>query len=100
MSYKKRADSVFDKYGEEYLINETTSARGFFQLADYTRLYAFFDSVEQASILRPALILMTAADTSVGVDDSITRDERTYTVTKMAQIRVKDTVVMLMLMLT
>jgi hypothetical protein len=100
MSYKNRADTVFDKYGEEYLINGTTSARGFFQLADYTRLYTFFDSVEQASILRPALLVMTAADVPVEVSDEITRDGRTYAVTKTAKIRVKDTVVMQMLMLT
>lgn len=100
MDFKKRADKTFEKYGESFLINETTPAKGFFQQLDQARMSMFFDSIEQASILRPALVLMVAADTSVAVDDSITRDDRTYTVTKMAKIRVKDTVVMQVLVLT
>jgi hypothetical protein len=100
MSYKTRADSVFDKYGEEFLINETTSAKGFFQLVNQTRLYTFFDTVEQVSVLRPALLVMTAAEVPVEVGDQITRDERTYSVTKMAMVRVRDVVIFQMLMLT
>ena len=100
MSYRKRADTIFEKYGEEYLINDTTSAKGFFQLVTLTRMQTFFDTVEQMSILRPALLLMTGADVAVEVSDQIARDGRTYSVTKMEKIRVKDTVIFQMLMLT
>ena len=100
MKFKERVDKEFEVYGESFLINGVTEAKGFFQQLDQARMSMFFDSIEQASILRPALIVMTGADVSVAVSDAITRDERTYTVTKMAKMRVKDTVVMQVLVLT
>jgi len=100
MKFKERVDKEFEVYGESFLINDETEAKGFFQQLDQARMSMFFDSIEQASILRPALIVMTGADVSVAVSDAITRDERTYTVTKMAKMRVKDTVVMQVLVLT
>ena len=100
MKFKERVDKEFEVYGESFLINGVTEAKGFFQQLDQARMSMFFDSIEQASILRPALIVMTCADVSVAVSDAITRDERTYTVAKMAKMRVKDTVVIQVLVLT
>lgn len=100
MKFKERLDAEFDRYGESFLINGVTQAKGFFQQLDQARMSMYFDSIEQASILRPALIVMVCANLSVAVYDAVTRDDRTYSVTKMAKMRVDDTVVMQVLLLT
>jgi len=100
MKFKERVDKTFERYGESFLINDATPAKGFFQQLDQARMSMYFDSIEQASILRPALIVMVPADTSVAVNDTVVRDDRTYTVTKISKQRVKDSVVMQVLLLT
>jgi len=100
MKFKERVDKVFARYGEDFLINGTTPAKGFFQQLDTARMNMYFDSIEQASIVRPALIVMVPADASVSVGNTVTRDGRTYTVEKTSKQRVKNTVVMQILLLT
>lgn len=100
MKLKERVDKTFDRYGESFLINGVTEAKGFFQQLDPTRMSMYFDPVEQSGIIRPALIVMVAADTQVAANDTVTRDGRVYTVSKMSNQRVKDTVVMQVLLLT
>ncbi len=100
MRFKQRIDKTFDRYGELFLINGTTEAKGFFQPLDKNHMHVYFDDVEQDSIVRPALIAMVPADTVVAVNDTVTRDGRTYTVEKMSKQRVKDTVMMQVIVLT
>jgi hypothetical protein len=100
MGLKKRADDVFRAFGESFLINGVTEAKGFFQQLDQTRMNMYFDVIEQGSILRPALIALVPADTVVSTGDTITRDGRTYTVAKMSKQRVRDTVLSQTLLLT
>lgn len=100
MKLKERVDKTFDRYGESFLINGVTEAKGFFQQLDPTRMSMYFDPVEQGGIMRPALIVMVPADTQVAVNDTVQRDGRWYTVSKMSNQRVKDTVVMQVLLLT
>lgn len=99
MTFKKRVQITFDKYGESFLINGTTPAKGFFQQLDQARMSMYFDSVEQGWISRPALIAMVSAEVSVDTGDTITRDERLYTVEKMSNHRVRDEIVMQILLL-
>lgn len=99
MQLKKRVDWEFDRYGESFLVNGATLAKGVFQEADQSRLSMWFDSIEQASILRPALVLLASADASFSVGDSIARDGRTYIVKKIGFKRVRDTAVMKIAML-
>lgn len=90
---KARADKVFDKVGESFLINGTTPAKGIFMLLDKNRMHVFFDDVEQDMFDRPALIVLVPAGTSIAVGNSVIRDGRTYTVAKLAKRRYKDEVV-------
>jgi len=100
MKFKQRIDKTFDRYGEAFLINGTTEAKGFFQPLDKNRMHIYFDDIEQDSIVRPALIVMVPADTVVAINDTVTRDGRTYTVERMSNQRVKDTIVMQVILLT
>ena len=99
MKLKERVDKTFDRYGEDFMINGTTPAKGFFQQLDTTRMNMYFDPVEQGGIERPALIVLVSADTTVALSDTVTRDGRTYSVAKMSKQRVKNTVVMQVLLL-
>lgn len=99
MSLKTRVDKTFDRYGESFLVNGSTAAKGFFQVLDQNRMNAYFDSIEQSAIQKPALIVMVAAGTVVSTGNTVTHDSRTYTVEKLSKLRVKDTVVMQILLL-
>ena len=100
MTLKERVDKAFNRYGEDFLINDTTSAKGFFQILDQNRMNAYFDVVEQSYITKPALIVMVPADTSIAVSDTVNRDGRTYTAKKIAKPRVKSTIAMQVVLLT
>ena len=54
----------------------------------------FFDSLELSNIQRPALTLQLSADTAIALDDTIDRDDRTYTVKRLVKYRVDGQVVM------
>lgn len=97
---KKRADKVFDKVGESFLINGTAAAKGIFMLLDKNRMHVFFDDIEQDMFDRPALIALVPADTDMAVNDTVVRDARTYTVQKVAQRRYADEVVSQFVLLT
>lgn len=100
MGYKERVDRTFNKYGEDILINGTTPAKGVFQILDQNRMNAYFDSVEQSYIDKPALIAMVSADVSASIGNTIARDGRTYTVKKISSQKVVNTTVLQMLLLT
>lgn len=94
MIIKDRINKTIEQFGEDFLINGTTPAKGFFQLFDQVRLNMYFDSIEQSSITRPALVLMVSGDTQAAVNNTIGRDGRTYTVKKMSNLRAKNEIVM------
>jgi hypothetical protein len=97
---KKRADKVFDKVGESFLINGTAAAKGIFMLLDKNPMHVFFDDIEQDMFDRPALIALVPADTDMAVNDTVARDARTYTVQKVARRRYGDEVVSQFVLLT
>lgn len=100
MNLKERVDKVFENHGEDFLINGTTPAKGFFQLLSNPRIATYFDGIEQDYFTRPGLALTVSADTTIAVDNTIARDGRTYTVKKISKHRVKNTVVVQMVILT
>lgn len=100
MGYKERMDKAFSRFGEDILLNGTTPMKGFFQILDQNRMNAYFDSIEQGYINKPALIVMVAGDTLAAIGNTIVRDGRTYTVKKVSKIRIINTAVMQALLLT
>lgn len=99
-SLKKRADKIFDRVGEEFLINGTTAAKGIIMLLDKNRMHVFFDDIEQDQFDRPALIVLAPADTPVALNNTVTRDGRTYTVTRLSKRRYRNEVVTQYILLT
>jgi len=100
MSLQKRIVRLFDRTGETFLINGTTPAAGFFQQLDQGRMSMYFDPIEQSSIIRPALLLFVSGLVNVNIGDTITRDGRTYRLSKMSKIRKKNDIVLQVLVLT
>ncbi|MEN6521274.1 MAG: hypothetical protein ABFD46_09020 [Armatimonadota bacterium] len=82
MSVLSRINKKIAKHGEDFLINGVTQGRGFFQVLSSGSMGMYFDSYETSAIVRPALILVTTADSPIAVSDTVTRDSRTYTVRK------------------
>jgi len=99
MKFKDRVDKTFDRYGEDFLINGAASAKGFFQQIGGPAVPAYFDGMEQDSAERYALMAMVPADAVVAVGDTITRRGRAYTVAKASSQRVRNAVVMHILLL-
>ena len=93
MQYKERADRQFERFGEDFSINGTTPAKGFFQQLDTGRMHIYLDDTEVAMLTRPGLFLVLPADTTIAVSDTIARDGRTYTVLKTSKQRIQNTVV-------
>lgn len=99
MKFKERVDRTFARYGEDFLINGVTPAKGFFQRGDCSRTPACFDD-EEGPAAGQTLILMIPAGTAVEIGNTVSRDGQTRTVRKISKQRVKDTVVMQVLLLT
>jgi hypothetical protein len=94
MSLQSRLEKAFDVYGEQFFINGTTSAKGFFQTLDQSRINTYFDSIEAAYIVKPAMMLLVPASTSLAVNNTVQRDGRTYTIKKIWKSRFKNSVIM------
>lgn len=100
MTLKTRADKVFHRARQPFLINGSVQARGMFMLLDKNRMHVFFDDIEQDTFDRPALIVLVPADTSVALNDTVSLDGRTYTVRRVARRRFRDEVVSQFILLT
>ncbi len=73
--------------GEEFTVGSNT-CRGVFRTLDSGTMRTYLDDVEVMGVTRPGLLLVTRADAAIGVNDTITRDGRTYTVLKVSTHRV------------
>jgi hypothetical protein len=98
--YKKRIDEMIALHGEEFTINGTTEAKGFFMLTDLTRMNTFFDGIELSGFQRPLLTLQFSADTVLALADTIERDGQVYQVSRLAKYRVDNEVAMQSAILT
>ena len=96
---KERVDNIFTRYGEPFLLNGVTPAKGFFSQLDQNRMNIYFDYVEQGYITRPGLICYVDAGLSVSAEDTVELDGRVYTIKKIYKRRVEDTVVLQILVM-
>jgi hypothetical protein len=76
-----------DLFGEEVAINGTTHIKAFVQVLDTGRMHAYLDDTEAAVMVRPGLLLITSDDAALAVNDTLTRDGRTFTVRKVSTER-------------
>jgi hypothetical protein len=84
---------VLTKHGEEIQIGGST-IRGFFQPLDSFRTHLYLDDTEAQAVVKPGLFLITHADASININDTVTRDGRIYTIRKVALERLGDTAVL------
>lgn len=71
-------------YAEKFTVNNNTYL-GYFRLLDTSTMNTYLDSVAVMGVVKPGLELFTRGDAVINVNDTITRDERTYTVLKISQ---------------
>ena len=90
--FDERARAKLERYGEEFELDSFTY-RGVFRVLDSGTIRAYLDDVEAMAVVHPALLLITAGDTPIVVNDTITRDGRIYTVLKVSNHRIGDTAV-------
>ena len=93
MMFKKRMDEKLAAFGEDLLLNDVTSLKGFFQQLDTGRMHIYLDDTEVAMLTRPGLFLVTSADAAISIGDTLTRNGRTYSVLKTSEQRVRNTAV-------
>ncbi len=91
--FAKRILSKLNKYGEQFAIGSKT-CRGFFRPLDAGTMRTYLDEVEVMGVVRPGLCLVTGGDASISLNDTISRDNRTYTVVKLYLHRIKGSVVL------
>jgi hypothetical protein len=84
MSVLSRISRKITQHGETLMVNGVTPVKGFPQVLDTGRMRTYLDDVEVSMTTRPALLLVTSPDAAIKVDDTITRDERVYTVRKVS----------------
>lgn len=90
MLLAQRIVKKFQENGEQFIVNGNT-CRGVFRLLDLGTMRVYLDDVEVLGVIRPGLMLITTPDAQINVNDTITRDGRTYTVLKISLHRIGDT---------
>lgn len=81
MRLTERMKKIMNRHGEQYTVG-TYTYYGFFKPLDTGTMRTYLDDVEAMSVQRPGLLLITYGEAQIAVDDTITRDGRTYTVLK------------------
>jgi len=99
MLFAERIASKLAKFGEEFTVNSETYL-GVFKVLDSGTMNTYLDDVERMGVVHPALLLVTEPSVSIDVDDTLTRDGRTYTVLKTALHRIGDTSVVKVVILS
>jgi hypothetical protein len=93
MLFKKRMDEKLATFGEDFLLNGVTPMKGFFQQLDTGRMHIYLDDTEVAMLTRPGLFMVTSADSTISVGDTITRNGRAYNALKTSEQRIQNTTV-------
>lgn len=73
-----RAAAAVHRLGEEFTVGGSTF-RGVFRVLDSGTLRTYLNDTEIMGVTNPGLLLITAPSSAVSVNDTITRDGRTYT---------------------
>ena len=92
MLFLKRIAAKLTKLGEEFTVGANTY-HGVFQVLNTGTMHNYLDDVETMGVTRPGLMLVTAGDALINLNDQITRDGRTYTVLKTSNHRIGDVTV-------
>ena len=87
MSFLSRVIKKLGSYGEQFTVGANTY-RGVFKPLDSGTLHTYLDDVEAMGVVKPGLVLVTRGDAVINVNDTITRDSRTYTVLKTSLNRI------------
>lgn len=87
MRFVDRVAHKLDFFGETFSVNGN-ACQGMFKLLDTGTMRLYLDDIESMGITHPALALVTTPDANVDVGDSISRDDRSYTVLKIATHRI------------
>ncbi len=85
-----RIEKKIALHGEDVTFQRTggsSTARGFFRIVDTGTLRTYFDDTEAAAVERPTLFFITTADADIALDDTLTRDGRSYSVYKIVITR-------------
>lgn len=99
MHFVDRIARKLADFGEQFTLDDT-EYRGIFKPVDSGTLRVYLDDVELMGVTHPALLLVTGPDVPIAVNDTITRDNRVYTVLKTAIQRIGDTAVAKMAILS
>lgn len=90
---KERIDRALERIGEEFVVRGSIY-KGVFKLLDSGTMRTYLDDVEAMGVTKPGLLLVTGSSASILVDDTITRDSRSYFVMKISQHKIDGVVVM------
>lgn len=88
---KRRINRIITKYGESFLINDTTSAKGFFQMMTTGQINSLYPDTVSYYVNHPAYRLIASIDTQLTVGDSIKRDNTTMYIRKLLPVRLSTT---------
>lgn len=99
MHFAERIAKKLAGFGEQFTVDGTTY-KGVFKMLDSGTLRTYLDDVEVMGVVHPALLLVTQAAVPIVVDDTITRDGRTYSVLKTSLHRIGDTSVVKIVILS
>lgn len=98
MPVMERMVNKIAKLGEEFTVGSNTY-RGVFKLLDSGTMRTYLNDTEIMGIVNPGLLLMTAPDSVIDIDDTVTRDSRAYTVKRSVVHRVMGVPVVRMVVL-
>jgi len=87
MGFLDRIIAALRRAGEEFTVG-TNTYRGIFRVLDVGTMRTYLDDVEVMGVVRPGLLLITRPDALINLNDTITRDNRTYTVLKVSTHRI------------
>ncbi len=97
--FAERVLKKLEKFGEEFVVDGNTY-HGVFRLLDSSTMHTYLDDVEIMGVEKPALLLATEPDADIEIDDTITRDGRTYTVWKTSLHRIGEVAVVMIVILS
>ena len=89
MKFAERIARKIEKHGEQFTVGSNTY-RGVFKTLDSGTMRAYLDDIEVLAVTHPGLLLVTAPDAVINVNDTINRDGRDFVVFKTSQHRIGD----------
>ncbi|MHB9035095.1 MAG: hypothetical protein ACYC64_00410 [Armatimonadota bacterium] len=92
MPFLERIQKKLAKHGEEFTVTGGTY-HGVFRMLDSGTMSTYLDDVEKMGVSHPGLLLITEGNANVQVNDTLTRDGRTYTVLRTSQHRIGEVTV-------